>query len=98
MQPTLDGEAVSIHEIVYDVIYGEGAVVQLLTNQRFRVFFSRTGGTVTYDSAGVSFKLGARTLYWKNPIITIPPKSDTKWALILAMVQDITTRVRAWRG
>jgi hypothetical protein len=98
MQPTLDGEAVSGTEPLHDVVYGPGVVVQTLTEARFRVYFAASGRTVTYDSLGVSYKLGVRTLYWKNPIVVIPPKSDAKWGLILALLNDISARVRAWRG
>jgi hypothetical protein len=98
MQPTLDGEAVGGTDVLFDVIYGPGTVVQTLTEGRYRVYFPSSGRTVTYDSVGTSYKLGVRTLYWKNPIISIPPKSDAKWALILALLNDISARVRAWQG
>ena len=97
MNPTLDGENVSLHDNTYDVVYGAGIVVQVLTEARFRVYFAPSGKTITYDSLGTSYKLGVRTLYWKNPIVTIPPKNDAKWALILVLLSDISARVRAWQ-
>lgn len=81
-------------DTVYDVIWGAGAVYELLPDGRFVVSFP-AGRRQTYNSSGFSKHYKARTLYWANPFLAVPVKNEGKWALVRRLVAAIVQEVRA---
>lgn len=75
---TMDGSSVAVGDAVYDTIYSDGEVFEITLDNRIKVRFP-DGREMTYTTAGVSVRFGARTLYWKDPVIAVPLKTDTKW-------------------
>lgn len=82
----LDGSSIVEGDVVYDILYGPGTVVQILPADRCLVRFAAAGGqkSISYSSGGVSPRFPARTLYWHNPVIVIPSKREARWGSLRA--------------
>jgi hypothetical protein len=89
----LDNDPVAYGDHVYDVVYGQGEVIELRPDGRFRVEFSAFR-TVVYNSTGHSKNNRGRTLYWRDPVLVTPTKSDATWTLIQRLVTAIITEMR----
>jgi len=90
----LDGDPVERGDLVFDVVYGAGQVVEVLPQGRFRVRFGRR--TYTYDENGMRSEWDFRTLYWHDPVIYVPPKAAAKWDRLKRLVAAIKPEVDAW--
>jgi hypothetical protein len=82
MATTMDGAQVNVGDAVYDVILGTGTVTELTLDNRIKVRFSGVGREGTFTSGGVSGRWNARTLYWRDPVLVAPLKSDAEWARV----------------
>lgn len=91
---TLDNDAVNLGDSVFGVGYGVGRVVELLTEDKFRVQFALTGRTITYESTGFMARASARSLFWHDPVIVPPAKDETFWHALRASVQALATALR----
>lgn len=70
----MDGSPVFAGNMVYDLIYGQGKVQQLIASEnRFLVSFGER--VVSYRSSGHGLFTN-RTLFWHNPIVGPPPKDS----------------------
>lgn len=67
---TLDGYEVVVGDRVYDLAMGHG-VVESIANDQITVWYNTHG--YPYDSRGHG-PFRQRTLYWANPIQTVPSK------------------------
>lgn len=94
MSVTMDGDAVSVGDQVFDVVYGVGTVAELLDND-IVVSYASMRRRMTYNSSGVLRMKSARTLYWRDPILVAPAKADANWSKIRAVCMAV---VAAFRG
>lgn len=92
---TLDGEQVVVGDFLYDTQYGRGQVEQLLVDNRVVVLFSGLNRRHVYNSEGVGTRFHVRTLYWHDPIIVVPAKSDTGWLKIQQVCLAVIAALRA---
>jgi hypothetical protein len=88
----LDNDAIGLGDTVYDVVFGVGRVVEIFADGRFLVGF--TSRRVVYSSTGHSKMNRGRTLYWHDPIVAIPTKSDSRWLLMKRLCAAIIAEVR----
>lgn len=93
--PTMDGEAVKIGDEVYDILFGTGTVYELTVDNRLKVRFSGVGREGIYNTSGVSGRWNARTLYWRDPVLVPPVKSDANWTRIRAICLAVITEFRS---
>ena len=93
MAATLDGYDVNIGDKVFDVAHGIGDVMEMLVEDRFRVRFA-TGQYFAYDSTGTTKRYPRRTLYWHDPVISLPHKDDTKWSAAAAIGRAVVDQLR----
>lgn len=85
MAHTLDGSSVAIGDNVYGVGHGPGQVIELLTEDRFRVQFA-AGSTYTFGSDGVMARAQYRSLFWRDPVLAAPGKDETRWNRIVPII------------
>jgi len=84
----LHGEKIVAGDKVYDLLEGYG-------------FVMRTGGVIlvsfgnnVYEYSAEGKRLGTTPnrfkplLYWRSPIVMIPPKDDSKWEKMIKMFRD----------
>lgn len=97
MPVTLDGETVDLGDRLFDLVHGQGVVVETyaLSNQ-FRVEFGNDK-RVVYDGVGMSRFFRTRTLYWHDPMIALPVKSDRGWLRIKNICAAVVREMRAGR-
>lgn len=97
MPVTLDGEAIDLGNTVFDLVHGQGKVVETyaLSNQ-FRVEFGNSK-MVVYDGLGMSRFFKTRTLFWHDPFIALPVKSDVGWLRIKNICAAVVREMRAGR-
>jgi hypothetical protein len=88
----LDGDSIELGDAVYDVVLGVGRVVEVFADGRFRVGF--TARAVVYTGTGHSKLNRGRTLYWHDPIVAVPTKSDSRWVLIKRLCAAVIAEVR----
>lgn len=76
----LHNEDIFVGDTVYDILEGTGAVASVDNNRITVKFGSRT---YSYNSEGSRTAGTANRfnpfLYWHDPIVMIPTKSETKW-------------------
>ncbi|NML34525.1 hypothetical protein [Paraburkholderia antibiotica] len=87
----LDGYDVDPGDLVYDLFFGDGIVRNLTADGRAVVAFGPRA--FTYNESGVG-QHGKRSLYWHNPILLVPMKSETQWGLQRALNQAIAQTLR----
>lgn len=76
----LHGEPVAIGDLVFDVSVGRGpGKVHALSARGIECLFEATGVRATYSGEGFQLGQPRATLFWKNPIVVIPAKNDTRW-------------------
>jgi hypothetical protein len=94
MALTLDGSPVVIGDAVFDVVFGAGTVRQV-SDTRITVLFANQPAR-TYAGNGVSTVLQARTLYWADPMQSLPPPlKDAQHRTILAnAVGELAKHIR----
>ena len=86
----MDSEPLLIGDRVYDVVFGTGLVDRLAEGEnRFWVIFGNRNES--YDANG-NGRFGVRTLYWHNPFIIAPHKSESTWELMGKLI-DATSNV-----
>lgn len=91
---TLDGSEVNIGDRVFAVGYGSGSVTELLTDNKFRVYFAISQRTVTFDSNGVMARMQARSLFWRDPVLVPPMKDEVMWNRIKPAIVALITAFR----
>jgi len=91
---TLDGYNIELGDGVYDVLFGQGRVTELLSDGRFRVAFSHKNSLMTYEGSGVSARYTRRTLFWHDPVIMYPPKGDVRWGQLRPILISIVNTLR----
>lgn len=74
----LDGYEVDPGDPVYDLFFGDGRVANITADGRAVVAFGPR--VFTYDERGVG-QHGRRSLYWHNPVLLVPMKSEASWSL-----------------
>ncbi len=79
MPVTMDGDEVAVGDRLYDICLGAGEVTQMLTAGRFSVRFLGDGREQAFTGDGMSPRSHIRTLYWHDPVIVVPRKSDARW-------------------
>lgn len=89
----LDGDPVKLGDVVHDVVYGAGRVIELRPDGRFRVQFNAVR-TVVYSSTGHSRNNRGRTLYWRDPVLVVPTKDDAIWGVIQRAVRSLVAEIR----
>lgn len=98
MVTTLDNEPVAQGDTLYAVGQGPGTVTELLSGGKMRVQFSGHGGTTTartFGSDGKQVGAAYRSLYWHDPIVAIPLKSEAKWARAVPAIRAVLELFRA---
>jgi hypothetical protein len=90
----MDGSPVRNGDTVYDVVYGAGQVVELLVDGRFVVALSGGSRRIVFDERGFSKMSRARTLYWHNPFLIVPGKSDADWDRLRRVVGALVAEMR----
>lgn len=63
---------------VYDLFFGYGHVKSFTGDDKAVVSFGARAFAYTSDGIG---QHGRRSLYWHNPILTVPMKDDAKWEM-----------------
>ena len=94
MMVSLDGDPVALRDTVHDVVYGTGTVVELMPDGRFAVQFMTIGRRNVYNGQGYSRTNRGRTLYWHDPLLFVPQKSDTGWTLIKRLCRAVVDEAR----
>jgi len=88
----MDNEPVVIGDRVFDVIFGSGTVDRIIEGEnRFWVLVANRNEC--YDNNG-NGRFGVRTLYWQNPFIIAPHKSDAGWELMGRIIESVSTHIR----
>jgi hypothetical protein len=92
----MDGDTVVVGDTVFDIVYGPGAVEQLMPADMFQVRFSSTTGTksVSYKGTGKSNRFPTRTLYWKDPFLIAPTKNEARWVGIRQVMLAVLAAMR----
>lgn len=78
----LHNQRVEIGDKVYDLLEGEGSVIDTDNDTQLTVKFS---GQSYYSYNSTGQRMGGTPsrfpplLYWQNPIVMIPVKGDKKW-------------------
>ena len=85
--PLLNNEPVMENDKVYDLVLGYGTVVSLRFGEIHVRFAS--GIRITYDGTG--HYGGVRRLYWHNPVVVEPPKSQRGWDALTGCIAAIKT-------
>jgi hypothetical protein len=96
MPHVMDGDPVLLNDMVHDTALGNGRVVELLLDNRFVVQFYPSQRRVTYRTDGVAANRQHRSLYWHDPVLLIPTKSEPRWLLIRRMCMGIVTEMRGF--
>jgi len=96
MSATLDNEPVAVGDKVFDVCYGPGTVEELLVEDRFRVSFS-LNRFVVFNGDGIAARFPRRTLYWHDPVVAAPMKSDEHWGVLASICRSISDNIRTLR-
>ena len=92
--PIMDGHHVVVGDAVYDVLHGSGEVFEILVDKNFRVRFGAANVHHTYGESGHGVRYRARTLFWHNPIIAVPSKTDTGWQKIREICTAVVNTLR----
>ncbi len=88
----LDSDVVELGDTVHDVVLGVGRVSETYADGRFRVNFGTR--LVVYSGSGHSKLNRGRTLYWHDPVVALPTKSDSRWVLMKRLCAAIIAEVR----
>lgn len=84
----MDGDDIQPGDAVFDIVYGPGFIHRIDTHAQ--AFFVRFGNrSAGYRPDGVSDRAQRRTLYWQDPVVFVPSKSQAKWQLLLRMVRAL---------
>lgn len=82
------GYHVVVGDHVFDVSATRGpGVVTNVTDSSLEVVFGNI--TVVYDNTGIQRGKNRRTLYWRDPVIVVPLKSEAKWSKLVAAVNAV---------
>lgn len=93
-----DGENISPGDKVFDVLYGDGVVQELLAADRFLVRFGG-GRTGAYAASGIGVRFTRKTLFWNDPIIVLPYKNNYQWLNMRPVLLTVIEAMRlATRG
>lgn len=76
----LHNEPIKVGDIVFDVsaTRGIGRVVNL-TRKGIEVQFGNGGPRIMYKDDGAQLGKSRATLFWRDPVILIPVKSESLW-------------------
>lgn len=76
----LHGEPINIGDIIFDVsaTRGIGRVVNL-TRKGIEVQFGNGGPRIMYKEDGAQLGKSRATLFWRDPILIVPIKSEPLW-------------------
>lgn len=85
----MDGYTVELNDIVWDILLETGQVVTLNADGSFVVAFGDR--LVTYQKGG--YYAGVKRLYWRNPILMLPQKGESKKWNIIRGVLDYLDKV-----
>lgn len=82
----IDGDAVTVGDMVFDVLLGVGQVRSTSSDGAFDVSFGRR--TMRYATGGTAS--GVKRVYWRNPVLTIPRKGDAaEWELVRRLIAAV---------
>jgi hypothetical protein len=91
----MDGDVINTGDKVYDVLFATGTVTAVVEGAgSFRVAFT-DGRTHTYTADGKRARVAARTLYWKDPVVVVPQKSDAQWDMLPPIIRAVASAIRA---
>lgn len=94
----MDGEAILVGDFVFDMQHGGGAVTALhVPDGLLMVRFSSIPITFKYKENGVRDGASNRTLFWRNPVVIAPTKSETVWgelSLLIPTIRDVLLRLK----
>lgn len=88
----MDNELILPGDRVYDVVFGIGTVDKVLDGEN-RLWVALGNRIEAYDSNG-NGRFGVRTLYWHNPFIIAPHKSEAKWELMGRIIESVSNVLR----
>jgi len=91
---SMDSFPIIVGDNVHDTAYGPGRVVTLMSGNRFQVAFPQ-GRSYVYNDGGVNSRFTIRTLFWRDPVIAVPTKTDDDWTAIRNVCSAV---VAAWRA
>jgi hypothetical protein len=83
----LDGYPIVVGDQVFDIVLNRsGTVLSVGPATQFRVDM---GGDSPMVYHGNGMFVNVKRLYWRNPILTLPRKADSQWAMIQNVVNAI---------
>ena len=94
---TMDSDEIVLGDRVYDVLYGNGTVREILVEGRFRVQFDGKKTMKTYAGTGIGVRYSKRTLFWHDPLFGAPPKDESRWHAFRPIVVGLIESLRLWR-
>lgn len=75
----LHGEPVAVGDAVYDILRGAGFVERLRPDGKFEVRFTTTRMLRVFQQDGRPSPGDPTLLYWHDPVVFIPTKSETAY-------------------
>lgn len=87
----LGTEDIFVGDVVYDLGYGSGTVVEV--NQTIRVHFTSLNQTWTYSSQGIRRGAKLRQLYFHNPILCVPSKEQPIYDIVKATAKYLSEKL-----
>lgn len=82
----MDGQKVVVGDTVHDILLGTGTVESVNDDGSFVVAINTR--RMTYQRGGMFS--GVRRLYWRSPVMLIPPKhTSQRWDIIRAVVDTL---------
>lgn len=85
----LDGSEIKIGDSVYDIANGYGAVAEI--RDRFFTVQFLNRRRITFKDNGMLN--GMRRVFWHNPLVIAPPKSEARWdsfKLLIVSIKQLT--------
>lgn len=95
MSVLLDSYPMAVGDTVHDVVMGVGIVSNIGSDFAEVRFNNRT---LTYRDGCTSNLYGRKTLYWHNPVITIPPRNAGRWSFMRAICLSVANTVLDYKG
>ena len=97
MSHTLHSEPVAAGDRVHDIVRGPGAVERLRPDGRIEVRFSIQRSLRVFDAAGRTSASDPITLYWHDPIVFVPEKSEAGYVQQRALAAALRDALRQHR-
>lgn len=90
---TLHGYPAKVGESVYDLVWGTGTIAEVLPDARLRVTFATRD--YVFNDAGQSRSVQRPTLYWHNPVMIVPQKSEPVWNKTVRICRAVHSEINA---